>query len=78
MPGQDICTTYDTQRTSQPAKKRELLVEEDGGENGGDDYGERPEWSLGDDGVSGSRANKGLLGKGGEVELTTTIASTKA
>ena len=51
--------TYDTQRTSQPAKESECLVEEDGGEDGGDDDGERPEWSLGDDGVSGLASEPG-------------------
>ena len=33
------CMTYDAQRASQPAKKCEFLVEEDGGEDGGDDDG---------------------------------------
>ena len=46
--------TYDTQRASQPAKKREFLLEEYGGQHGRDDDGEGAKWSLGDDdGISG-------------------------
>jgi len=73
-----VCATHDTQRTSQPAKKREFLLQKYRGEDGGDDDGQGSKRGLGKRWGERLVAETGPAWERGEIALTTTIASTKA